>query len=122
MLICVNIYDVMYSARLDWAEIAETRMCVLAFFFFNAFQAFFFFYCLFTVAATVYSLLRLPVAAKFDFFHFSTQILLFMNPHISLFSNFFIKNRSYGTIHTFKNYFVIVFFSFQFQFSVLNYI
>ena len=36
---------------------------------------------------------------------------------ISLFSNFFIKNWSYGTIHTFKNYFVTVFsvFSFQFQ-------
>ena len=42
MLICVNIYDVMYSARLDWAEIAETRMCVLAFFFFIAFQAYIF--------------------------------------------------------------------------------
>ena len=42
---------------------------------------------------------------------------LFMDLQISLFSNFFIKNRSYGTIHIFKNYFAIFFsvFSFFFQ-------
>ena len=42
---------------------------------------------------------------------------LFTDPQITLFSNFFIKNRSHGTIHTFKNYFATVFsvFSFQFQ-------
>ena len=34
---------------------------------------------------------------------------LFTNPQISLFSNFFIKNRSHGIIHTFKNYFSTVF-------------
>ena len=34
---------------------------------------------------------------------------LFMAPQISLFSNFFIKNGSYSTIHTFKNYFATVF-------------
>ena len=31
------------------------------------------------------------------------------DPQISLFSNFFIKNESHDTIHTFKNYFVTVF-------------
>ena len=36
-----------------------------------------------------------------------------MEPQISLFSNFFIKNGSHGTIHIFKNYFATVFFSFQ---------
>ena len=42
---------------------------------------------------------------------------LFTEPQISLFSNFFIKNGFHGTIHTFKNYFTIMFsvFSFQFQ-------
>ena len=42
---------------------------------------------------------------------------LFMDPQISLFSNFFIINGSHDTIHTFKNYFATVFsvFSFQFQ-------
>ena len=40
-----------------------------------------------------------------------------MDLQISLFSNFFIKNESHSTIHTFKNYLAIVFsvFSFQFQ-------
>ena len=37
------------------------------------------------------------------------------DPQILLFSNFFIKNESHGTIHTFKNYFAIVFFNFQFS-------
>ena len=43
--------------------------------------------------------------------------VLFMDLQISLFNNFFIKNGSYGTIYTFKNYFTTVFsvFSFQFQ-------
>ena len=42
---------------------------------------------------------------------------LFMDPQITLFNNFFIKNGSHGTIYAFKNYFVTVFsvFSFQFQ-------
>ena len=30
-------------------------------------------------------------------------------PQITFFSNFFIKNGSHDTIHTFKNYFVIIF-------------
>ena len=42
---------------------------------------------------------------------------LFMDPQISFFINFFIKNGFHITIHTFKNYFATVFsvFSFQFQ-------
>ena len=59
------------------------------------------------------------VAAKFDlsnnFQPISAHCALFTDPHISLFSNFFIKNGSYGTIHTFKNYFTTVFFNFQFS-------
>ena len=59
------------------------------------------------------------VAAKFDFSHFFQQIsahcALFTDPQISLFNYFFIKNGSHDTIHTFKNYFAIVFFSFQFS-------
>ena len=37
------------------------------------------------------------------------------DPQTSFFSNFFIKNRSHGTIHTFKNYFATVFSVFSFQ-------
>ena len=44
----------------------------------------------------------------------SAWCAMFTDPQISLFSNFFIKNKSHDTIHTFKNYFAIVFFSFQF--------
>ena len=45
----------------------------------------------------------------------SIYCALFTDPQISLFSNFFIKNGSHVTIHTFKNYFAIVFFSFHFS-------
>ena len=38
---------------------------------------------------------------------------LFMGPTTTLFRKKNFKNGSHGTIHTFKNYFVIVFFSFQ---------
>ena len=46
------------------------------------------------------------------FFYFSVNQwvrALFMNPQISFFINFFIKNGSHSTIHTFKNYFATVF-------------
>ena len=57
------------------------------------------------------------VVTKFDlsnnFQPISAHHVPFTDPQISLFSNFFIKNGSHGTIHTFKNYFAIMFFSFQ---------
>ena len=40
---------------------------------------------------------------------------LFTDPQISFFIKFFIKNGSYDTIHTFKNYFATVFLVFNFQ-------
>ena len=43
-----------------------------------------------------------------------------MDTQTSLFNNFFIKNRSHGTIHTFKNYFATVFSIFNF--SKINFI
>ena len=42
---------------------------------------------------------------------------LFTNPQILFFSNFFIKNGSHDTIHTFKNYFVTVISVSVFSFS-----
>ena len=45
----------------------------------------------------------------------SARCALFTDPQILFFSNFFIKNGSYDTIHTFKNYFATIFFSFQFS-------
>ena len=79
-----------FSVRLGSAK---THVCVLAVFFF-----FFFFFepkCL-------------------TFFVNSERCALFINLQILLFNNFFIKNGSHSAIYTFKNYFAIVFFSFQF--------
>ena len=66
-------------------------------------------YCLCTVQWTI--------TANFDFSNLFKPItahhVLFTDPQISLFSNFFIKNGSHGIIHTFKNYFTIVFLVFS---------
>ena len=53
--------------------------------------------------------------------HFSNtsgSVYCLRDSQTSLFSNFFIKNWFHGTIHTFKNYFTIVFS----VFSKINYI
>ena len=42
-------------------------------------------------------------------------------PQTPLFINFFIKNGSHSTIHTFKNYFATVFSVFSFQFQQNNF-
>ena len=71
------------------------------------------------VSASLFFLLL--SAIKADFFNREQYIcVLFTDPQILLFNNFFIKNGSHGIIHTFKNYFATVFFSFQFQFSIFN--
>ena len=76
-------------------------------------SAFFFFY-FFTLKRYCSSLLW-TVAVTFDREQYIYA--LFMDPQITLFNNFFIKNGSHGTIYNFKNYFATVFsvFSFQFQ-------
>ena len=50
---------------------------------------------------------------------FSEQCIraLFMDPQISFFINFFIKNGSHNTIYTFKNYFATVISAKNFQFQ-----
>ena len=53
----------------------------------------------------------------FFLFHAVNVDFLFTNPQISFFSNFFIKNGSYGTIYIFKNYFATMFSVFSFQFK-----
>ena len=74
---------------------------------------------------SVFALPKHMFCVSFFFFFFELKYLtfsvnsarcaLFTDPQISLFSNFFIKNGSHGIIHTFKNYFATVFFSFQFS-------
>ena len=80
------------------------------------FSIYLFIYFFFFVTLKRYcSSLLWTVAVTFD--HEQCICALFMDPQITLFNNFFIKNGSYGTIYTFKNYFATVFsvFSFQFQ-------
>ena len=78
--------------------------CVLPFFFFffsflHAFQTF-------RGQAQQYSTVW---PCFFDFSVNQWVRALFMDPQISFFINFFIKNGSHSTIHTFKNYFATVF-------------
>ena len=68
-------------------------------------------------------------SAVFSFFFFGSARIcwllhseqciraLFTDPQIPLFNNFFIKNGSHNTIHTFKNYFATVFSVSVFSFS-----
>ena len=79
---------------------------------------FFFFLAFVRLAATVHVLCMNSSRKVWLFLPFqlnSAHRALFMNPQISLFNNFFIKNESYGTIYTFKNYFTTIFFNFSFQ-------
>ena len=58
------------------------------------------------------------LAALFDQANCKQYIyVLFTDLPILFFSHFFIKNKSYGTIHTFKNYFATVFSVLIFSFS-----
>ena len=50
----------------------------------------------------------------------TVHYVLFMDPQILLFSNFFIKNGSHDTIYTFKNYFTTVISAISFQFSKIS--
>ena len=77
------------------------------------FQLFFFFF--FVKLKCYCSSLLWTVVVTFD--REQCIYALFMDPQITLFSNFFIKNGSHGTIYTFKNYFATVFSVFNFQFQ-----
>ena len=59
----------------------------------------------------------ISAASVFPQFFFFFLVHCSRVPQTPLFINFFIKNGSHSTIHTFKNYFATVFsvFSFQFQ-------
>ena len=51
---------------------------------------------------------------------FSESCALFMGPASTFFSKNNFKIWSHGIIHTFKNYFTIVFFAFSFQFLAIS--
>ena len=97
--------------RLDCAE--NQRVCV--------FQLFFFFFTHFLDLQLLFNEQSPQILTFQTFFSQSVHIVYCSRTHkFHFLVTFFIKNGSHGTIHTFKNYFVTVFFSFQFQFSVFN--
>ena len=82
------------------------------------FLLFFFFFMHFGVMRLLFMYCSLNSNYKYWLFCSKQCIsVLFMDPQIPLFSNFFIKNGSHSTIHTFKNYFATVFSVFNFQFQ-----
>ena len=87
------------------------RLLHFAYFVFCFF--FFFFFIVARISGDKFHCSWTIAIYKFDF---STLFITLVGPvhysrdsQISLFSNFFIKNGFYSTIHTFKNYFVTVF-------------
>ena len=89
----------------------SSHVCVLCFFFFFFFTRFgktrlLFMYCSMNSNRKMLTFLSQTV-----------HYVLFMDPQISLFRNFFIKNGSHGTIYTFKNYFATVISAINFQFQ-----
>ena len=79
----------------------------------------FFFFYTFVRLRLLFMYCSINSSCKVWLFYFfqpiSAHRALFMDPQISLFNNFFIKNGFHGTIYTFKNYFATIFFSFQFS-------
>ena len=103
------------SAGLD----RDYCVCVLKF---SVFLFLFFFFFWFSRvsrsnAATIHALFMNSSRICWLFHCEQCTRALFIDPQISLFSNFFIKNGSHGTIHTFKNYFATMFSVFNFQFQ-----
>ena len=84
--------------------------CVLFFFFF-------FFFLFSHVFGGVRLLFNEQQPQMLTFFNEQCIRALFTDPQISFFINFFIKNGSYGTIYTFKNYFATVISAISFQFQ-----
>ena len=89
-----------------------THVCVLRF----CSSFFFFFFTRFGETRLLFMYCSLNSNRKYWLFCSKQCIsVLFMDPQISLFSNFFIKNGSHGTIYTFKNYFATAFSVFSFS-------
>ena len=99
------------SIRLDTRFcVTFACLCVLLFFFFALISG-----ANNTVTATVHALL---MNSSRNIWFFSTPVgpvNSAWDPQILLFSNFFIKNGSHGTIHIFKNYFTTMFSVFSFS-------
>ena len=109
-----KLWDIQYVFGQDYFSVLRPRLD------FNAFQSFFFL----SLCAVIVDLIQCEQCTPQQLFqhlliNFSATFQS-RDLQISLFNNFFIKNGSHGTIHTFKNYFVTMFSVFSFQFSVFS--
>ena len=93
-------FSCVQSLRFGHGTHATVNVSFLLFFFFSRISEWCS-YCSCTVAWIV--------TANVDFPLWTVIRALFTDPQIPLFSKFFIKNESHGTIHTFKKYFITVF-------------
>ena len=95
-----------------WVRVYCVSFAAFYFFFF-----FFFFTRFLPLAATVH--VRYMNSSRNIWPVFREQYIrvLFTNPQILFFINFFIKNGSHDTIYTFKNYFATVISAISFQFQ-----
>ena len=113
---CVYVYRVqrLYETQTTFGSDGCICVCIFFFFFSRVLGQILLLWLLFMHGAWT-------IAAKFNlsnnFQPISAHRALSTDPQISLFCNFFIKNRSHGTIHIFKNYFATVFLIFSFQFQ-----
>ena len=96
------------SLKLRLREAAFSCFFFFFFFFFHAFLE----ECGYCLMNSIWT-----VAVNVDFFWWTVHPSLFMDPQISFFINFFIKNESHGTIYIFNNYFVTVISTINFQFQ-----
>ena len=103
--------EVKFSVCLDSRILRFSLLCFPLFYFF------FFFTRFLPLAATVH--VRYMNSSRNIWPVFCEQYIcvLFTDPQILFFINFFIKNGSQGTIYTFKNYFATVISAISFQFQ-----
>ena len=110
---CTWCWYLRLCARLDWAFVASA---------FNLHVSFLFLFMRLGVMRLLFMYCSLNSSRKCWIFCSKQCIcVLFMDPQIPLFSNFFIKNGFHDTIHTFKNYFATVFSVFNFQFQQIKF-
>ena len=107
------LFVLLFFKKMKLSVCLDTRFPSTFAFWVFFFFFFFFFHAFWQNAVTV----QWIVTANVDFLPQTVHYVLFMDPQISLFSNFFIKNGSHGTIYTFKNYFATVISAISFQFQ-----
>ena len=109
----------MWYERFFWCLVCQMLKILVMFGLASAFSFFFFFFFFHAFsppqAITVHVRYMNSIRNFWPVFCEQCIRVLFMDPQISFFIKFFIKNGSYDTSYTFKNYFVTVISAISFQ-------